>query len=161
MFGVQGLRPVATVERYPALTPISAASSFMVSPRFLAAALSSLSGLPLRSAGAASFVRVVVSVVRLVFAVVAVVMSLPPVNEEAGPPPLREETVPLNSESRWSGLSPGVDWLLRPMAGAAFLLEAVCGAGPKVSFGTGPVVHRAQVFSANGVDGRTYAMRVG
>ena len=50
----------------------------MVRPRFLAAALSSLSGLPLGSAVAAVFAVISVLVFRSVVVVIAVVMSLPP-----------------------------------------------------------------------------------
>ena len=58
----------------------------MVSPRRLAAALSSVSGLPLRTSRAAAFVPISFSVVRLVVAVVAVVMSLPPVMKKRDRP---------------------------------------------------------------------------
>ena len=67
-------------------------------------------------------------------------MSLPPVMKKARPPPVKEETVPLNSESRWPGLSPGVVLSLWPMAGVrrppyrgtgqALRGEAVCGQCP-------------------------------
>ena len=79
------------------------------------------------------------------------------------------ETVPLESVSRWSGLSPWVALLPWRMAGAAFrnqvrggLCERPCaGQAPGIKSGAGSVVHRAQVPPPAGVGEKTCAMRVG
>ena len=79
------------------------------------------------------------------------------------------ETVPLESVSRWSGLSPWVALLLWRMAGAASRNQVrggLCGrpcAGqaPGIKSWAGSVVHRAQVPPPAGVGEKTCAMRVG
>ena len=79
------------------------------------------------------------------------------------------ETVPLESVSRWSGLSPWVALLPWRMAGAASRNQVrggLCGrpcAGPasEIKSGAGSVVHRAQVPPPAGAGEKTCAMRVG
>ena len=78
------------------------------------------------------------------------------------------ETVPLESVSRWSGLSPWVALLPRRMAGAASRNQVrggLCGrpcAGqaPGIKSGAGSVVHRAQVPPPAGVGEKTCALCV-
>ena len=79
------------------------------------------------------------------------------------------ETVPLESVSRWSGLSPWVALLPWRMAGAASRNQVrggLCGrpcAGqaPGIKSGAGSVVHRAQVLPPAGVGEKTCATRMG
>ena len=62
------------------------------------------------------------------------------------------ETVPLESVSRWSGLSPWVALLPWRMAGAA---------SPEIKSGAGSVVHRGTGPAPTGVGEKTCATRVG
>ena len=79
------------------------------------------------------------------------------------------ETVPLESVSRWSGLSPWVALLPWRMAGAAsrnqvrggLCARPCAGQAPGIKSGAGSVVHRAQVRPPTGVEEKTCATRVG
>ena len=79
------------------------------------------------------------------------------------------ETVPLESVSRWSGLSPWVALLPWRMAGAAsrnqvrggLCARPCAGQAPGIKSGAGSVVHRAQVPPPTGVGEKTCATRVG
>ena len=140
--------------------PILSVSSFMVSPRRLAAALSSVSGLPLRSSSAAPLFSI--SVVRWVVAVVAVVMSLPPEMKKRDGPLIGDSPARFRVPVVGTVSVNGLVAVSHGRCGAP-TRDAVCVANPDQGQRSwaGPVLHRAQVFPVKGVWERTCPMAVG